>query len=195
MIKVTRQIALRVLLLSLPTSLLAANESQKASCGNGLLEPGESCKTCAADCTPKECTPKNSYRAAISVVSPEASPATAVTLQVSYRTNRLSIPGAKQDKATMARVDFGESASGITAANDLGYSIRLVRAESSALPAPMATVELDGCEGAPPPTDQDLVCIVEGCAGKGGVIADACTCSVSIAPVPKPVDEPAAASK
>ena len=170
-----------LVLFAVAPALLA--EAPPATCGNGLLEIGESCQTCEADCKPQPCSPQGRFRASVSVVSPEASPASAATLNISYRSNRLSIPGTGQDKSATERINFGDSSSGITAFKDFDYSIRLVRAEGSTLPRPMVTIDFDGCAGAAKPTESDLVCVVEGCAGKGGAIADACTCGIAMEPV------------
>lgn len=167
----------------------SAGESEKPApsaktsplCGNGLVDREENCKSCAADCKPLPCTPSSDrYLVEISLAAHPAWEPTAATVHLSYRTNRLSIPGSGSDQAVRERVDFGASDSGITAFNDLDHTIRIVRAEGKPLPHPLATIELDGCAGAAPPTEDDLVCVVEGCAGVGGVIEDGCRCTVTL---------------
>jgi hypothetical protein len=159
----------------------APSAETSALCGNGLVDRDETCKSCEADCNPLPCTPSGDrYLAAISLATHPAWEPTAATIHLSYRTNRLSIPGSGSEEAVRSRVDFGASDSGITAFNDLDHTIRIVRAEGKPLPRPLATIELDGCAGTATPTDADLVCVVEGCAGVGGVIEDGCRCEVEM---------------
>lgn len=151
-----------------------------AECGNALLERGESCDTCPQDCEPRDCKSKGRHAFQIRALPPIEAEPIAATLQISYRTDRLKLPGEKQEKSVLERIDFGADP-GITAANDLGYSLRLVRSEGTGLKNPVAVITFDGCKGAPEPTAEDLVCVVEGCAGAGGAITG-CTCVVVAAP-------------
>ncbi len=157
------------------------NPAPTTVCGNGLIERGEDCKSCAIDCTPLSCAPgKPTYLVSISLATHPAWEATAATIHLSYRTDRLAIPGNGSSEAVRRRVDFGSSDPGITAFNDLDHSIRIVRAEAKPLPRPLVTIELDSCAGAPEPAIGDLSCVVEGCAGLGGAIEDGCACELSI---------------
>lgn len=156
-----------------------------AVCGNALLERGESCDTCSKDCEPTKCTPHNRYTFQVRVLPPLGAEPIAATLHVSYRTDRLSIPGTGQDKEVLARIDFGPDP-GITAVNDQDYSLRLVRSQGKGLTNPYVSIQFDGCVDAPAaPSADDIVCVVEGCAGAGGVI-EGCTCVV----IPVPADQP-----
>ncbi len=150
------------------------------TCGNALFEPGESCTSCPADCQPRSCEPSDEVRFAIRVLPPLGAEATAAALHVSYRTDRLIIPGTQQDASVRSSVNFGSS-SGIVALNDLDHSIRLVRGEGKSLPTPYAVIDFRQCNNAPKAAAGDLACVVEGCAGSGGVI-EGCTCNATLVP-------------
>lgn len=149
---------------------------KQAVCGDGLVSGGETCETCATDCKPRLCKPAGRYKFAIDLQSHPAWEPTAATIHLSYRTDKLSLPGTASDRSVVERVGFGDSGSGINAIFDVDHSLRVVRAESKPIPKPMAVIEFDGCDGAPPPTSEDLDCVVEGCAYVGGVIQDGCFC-------------------
>ncbi len=155
-------------------------DSAPAACGNALLERGESCGACPRDCEPRECSAKGRHRFALRLLPPLGAEPIAATLQVAYRTDRLHIPGTGQGESVQQRIDFGVDP-GITAVNDLDYSLRLVRGEGKGLINPVASIDFDGCADAPAPTADDIVCVVEGCAGAGGVI-EGCTCIAVSAP-------------
>ncbi len=148
---------------------------KRAVCGDGLVSGGETCETCAEDCKPRACTPAGRHKVAVALQSHPAWEPTAATIHLSYRTDKLSLPGTGKDKSVVERVDFGESSS-INAVFDVDHSLRVVRADAKRIPVPMVVVEFDGCEGASPPSVDDLDCVVEGCAHVGGVLKDGCFC-------------------
>lgn len=154
--------------------------AEPAVCGNALLERGESCSNCPKDCEPRKCKPAGRHSFQVRVLPPLGAELIAATLHLAYRTDRLSIPGSGQEKSVLSRVDFG-SDPGITAANDQNYSLRMVRSEGKGLRNPYATITFDGCKGSAAPTADDLVCVVEGCAGVGGVV-EGCTCVTVLVP-------------
>lgn len=170
----------------------AASVEVAKSCGNGLLEMGETCSSCAADCAPKTCAAAaQRQRAVLSFTAPREAMAgdvrsfapVAATLAVSYRTDLLHLPASGIDPVVGKRIERGDSASVTLIANDLDYGLRIVASDTKMLPARLATIEFDTCEGAPPPTESDLTCHVEACAGHGGPLAD-CYCKVTLSAPP-----------
>jgi hypothetical protein len=160
-----------------PTTAPTAAPDRGAKCGDALLDGDETCESCAADCQPRSCQPAGRHAFDLSVAPPLGAEPIAATLRVSYRTDRLMIPGTEQEDQVRERIDFGPDA-GITALNDLDHSLRLVRGEGNGLVNPLVSIEFDGCKGAPSPTAADIACVVEGCAGAGGVI-NGCTCTAT----------------
>jgi hypothetical protein len=158
----------------------ADREQDNASaCGNGLLDAGETCESCAADCAVAACKP-GAKKAAFDVdltVPPARKPA-AAGIRLAYRSSVLSLPGEKNGAAVRAR--FASTPEGaFVAVNDLGYAVRVVVAKGAGFASrPLFRIELDLCEGAKGATSADLACVVEGCGSGSGQIAD-CSCSVS----------------
>lgn len=176
--------------LSLPAAALADPPAPTpgASCGNGLLDSGETCQSCPADCTPRPCT-ASGQRPAVEVAftAPRESlngdvrsfTPIAATLTVTYRTDRLQLPGKGLDKDVRARVTDVTSASESVTTNDLDYALRLVVTDTARIPPHVGTIAFDTCKGAPAATDADLTCVVDACAGHGGPLAD-CYCKATI---------------
>jgi len=160
-----------------PTTAPTAAPERVAVCGDALLDGDESCESCPADCEPRPCQAQGRHAFDLIVVPPLGAEPIAATLRVSYRTDRLMIPGTAQEHGVRGRVDFGPE-QGITALNDLDHALRLVRGEGKGLVNPLVAIDFDGCKGAPTPTAADIACVVEGCAGAGGAITG-CTCKVT----------------
>jgi hypothetical protein len=151
-----------------------------ASCGNKLLESGESCAQCAADCVVQPCRPGRE-RATFNVVftPPEVPDVSAAAILVGYRSDRLSLPGSGMEKSVQSRLTSPEHS--VMAFNDLDYALRIVAGHAKTIPAgTIATIEFDRCDDAPTPTIADLSCTVESCAGSTGP-AIGCRCSISAA--------------
>lgn len=161
-----------------PTATRTPGESS-AVCGNGLLEPGESCATCAADCIVGACTATTSC---VDVQvhfmgAPGTAPTTATTL-LGYRSTRVAIPGSGSVASVRQRVTFPSPLPNVSSLNDLDYALRVVLGRNGGLQDGLHyTVQLDTCAGAPPVTIADFACTMEGCAGGGGPI-DGCRCEI-----------------
>jgi hypothetical protein len=174
-----------------PTGAAAADVTVASpSCGNGLLEGGESCESCPADCAPLPCTPDGKRQPVLlAFTAPKESlggdvrsfTPVAATLLVTYRTNRLQLPAQGTAPAVRARLSEIESPSENVIANDLDYALRLVVTDTKKLASKLASIEFDTCQGSPAPTDADLGCVVEACAGHGGPLAD-CYCTATVSP-------------
>src|SRR6185436_11048730 len=89
-----------------PTST-PTKTAMATTCGNGFLQPGETCTNCPADCVVGACT------ATTTMVTFQVqfhgatgtSPTTATTL-FGYRSNRVSIPGTGTATSARQRVTF-----------------------------------------------------------------------------------------
>ncbi len=149
--------------------------SGPARCGDGLLQAGETCTTCAQDCAPHPCAPsKRQYPVRIEFTPPVGQEISTTMLLVSYRNATLTLPGQATDSSVLARVKAAVDGASLTV-NDLGYAARLVVSKVSLERGAIAEVTFDVCEGAKAPTLDDLACMVEASAGIGGPLSGA-TC-------------------
>lgn len=157
----------------------ATPTSGGGNCGNGFLEPGETCANCAADCVVSPCTavaPTPSF--AIHLNSPLGSVPTTVTVLLGYQSDLVSIPGSGNATMVRQRITYPAPPPFPQEPNDLNYALRLVVGRNAGFTNGLfATVRFDRCSGAPAPTAADFGCTVEACAGSGGPIAG-CTCTV-----------------
>ena len=149
-------------------------------CGNGLLEAGESCGSCPADCVVDQCTAtatKLTVRVNFSGAA-GTSPITATSL-LAYRSGIVSIPGTGNALTVRQRVTFPAPIPNSIAINDLDYALRVVIGRTAGLGNGLLySVAVDVCDGAPAASAADFACSMEACAGAGGPIAG-CTCTVS----------------
>ena len=150
-----------------------------AVCGNGILEPGENCTGCAADCAIGQCSATATMASfQISFQSPPGTtPITATTL-LGYRSDRISIPGSGNVLSVRQRVVFPAPLPNTIAINDLDYAVRVVLGRTAGIAAGLLyTATFDTCQGAPAVHAEDFACTMEACAGAGGAITG-CTCTV-----------------
>lgn len=168
-------------LLAAPSALAAGEASAPVStgvCGNKLLEPGETCAQCAADCAVQPCQPAQQRAVfAVEFTPPPVPDVSTAVVRIGYRSDRLSLPGTGTEKSVQSRIKSPEH--DVMAFNDLDYALRIVAARAKAIPAgQLVTIEFDRCQGAPAPTVADLSCAVEGCAGSTGP-ESGCQCAIS----------------
>lgn len=152
-----------------------------AVCGNGLLEPGETCEACAADCAVGACTATGTtVTIAVSFAgAPGTSPTTATTL-IGYRSTRVSVPGAGNAQTVRQRITYPAPLPNVASPNDLDYALRVVLGRNAGLSDGLLySVQFDTCQGGGAVTAADFACTMEGCAGAGGPITG-CTCSVAL---------------
>jgi hypothetical protein len=172
-----------VLLLALTSNLaIAAEMGPKASCGNGLLEAGETCEKCPADCAVKACTSSaKTVVFDVALTTPDADPASTAVLRVAYRGDLVSLPGKGSDAALRGRIRaIGNNPAAMF--NDLDYALRLVLARpKELLSGDFAAIEFDECKDARLPTATDFACVVEACANAEGPISTGCSCAVHAA--------------
>jgi hypothetical protein len=149
-------------------------------CGNGFIEPGETCASCAVDCTIGPCiATTTSVTFQVQFQAPlGASPNTATTL-IGYRSNRVSIPGSGSVTSVRQRVTFPPPLPNVGSVNDLDYALRVVIGRNAGLSNGLLySVRFDTCQGAPAVTAADFACTMEACAGGGGPISG-CSCNVT----------------
>ncbi|MBI3783287.1 MAG: hypothetical protein HY270_07790 [Deltaproteobacteria bacterium] len=148
-------------------------------CGNGFLEAGETCTTCAPDCMVRACTATTPIRTfTVNFTAPADQTVTGITVLVGYRSGNISLPGSGSASTVGARVK-NKPANAIVAANDLDYALRVVISRSSALPAGrLLTIDFDSCQGGTVPTAAEFGCSVQGCANTFGSVPG-CSCSVA----------------
>jgi hypothetical protein len=79
---------------STPTPVATATP-KPPMCGNGVLERGETCTSCAADCVAHPCTASGAtVTFAVSFAPPLGETASSVTTLVGYRSDLVSLPGS-----------------------------------------------------------------------------------------------------
>jgi cysteine-rich repeat protein len=153
------------------------------SCGDGLLEPGETCTTCPQDCQPAACVPDGATATFAIAVSASRQP-TSAAVELAYRSSVVSIPGSGSDTTVRQRVRFAPPVPASFTVNDLNYALDIDSRRTAGLPTspnPFATARFDVCTGAPAATIDDVSCVLTNCADAGGVIAD-CQCAVTLQP-------------
>jgi hypothetical protein len=176
-------IVLLTCLAAVPAGVLGQGSSppSSATCGNKLLEPGETCAACPADCTVQACRPGKSHAVfGVDFTPPDAPDVSTVVLWVGYRSDRLSLPGTGMEKSVHSRIKSPPGGS-MLVTNDQDYALRAVASGTKAIPAGrLFTIEFDRCEGAPAPTVADLSCAVDACASSSGP-AQGCHCTITAA--------------
>ena len=156
-----------------PTSAVAG------TCGNKLLDAGESCTQCPGDCTAQPCQPaKSGIVFAVEFTPPAAPDVSTALLRIGYRTDRISLPGSGGEKSVQSRIKRVADTA-MLVPNDLDYALRLVVGRPGGIPAGrLLTIEFDRCQGAAAPAPSDLSCEVETCASSTGAV-DTCRCQIT----------------
>jgi len=115
----------------------------------------------------------------VSLSAPRDQTVVGATLVLAYRGRLANLPGSGADASVRGRVKDTPAGS-IVAANDRDYAVRIVVARGKGIPmGKIATVDFDGCKGAPAPTAADFSCVIEGCANAFGNLDD-CGCTVAM---------------
>jgi cysteine-rich repeat protein len=147
-------------------------------CGDGLLAADETCDSCPDDCVAQPCEAGGAtYKFAVTLQPPPAQNPLAATVTLSYRTDVVSIPGTAQESSVKTRVRPPLPLPSSFGVNDRDYQV-VVQISQSTLLSNLFAVTFDGCQDAPPPTIDDLSCVVVGCSAANGPI-EGCTCDVS----------------
>jgi len=153
-----------------------------AACGNGLLETGESCESCPADCKIEPCAAgKLSPTFDVELSAPTGKLPSAVTVRLSYRSKQLGLPGNASEPSVRQRIE-SDAQPPVLIANDLGYAVRVVVAKGGGFgTSPLFRIRFDQCAGATAAGIGDLACVVEGCSGASGAI-EGCACVLRASP-------------
>jgi hypothetical protein len=149
------------------------------NCGNRVLEPGETCATCAADCAIGPCTATSPTVAfAVDLVQPLGFDPTTAQVLLGYDSTRMSIAGSGTATSVRQRVLAPPPIPQTFAPNDLDYAVRVIVSRNTPL-GHLFTATFDRCSGQPAPTLADLACSVETCS-QGGSPVPGCTCTVRL---------------
>ncbi|HVM97976.1 MAG TPA: DUF4215 domain-containing protein [Candidatus Acidoferrales bacterium] len=161
------------------TATATATQTATPVCGNGVLQDGETCTSCAADCVVRSCTATTPVRSVeVDFTAPVGQSVTGITVLVGYRSGTISLPGSGSASSVGARVK-NKPSNVIAAVNDLDYALRVVLSRSTEIPqGRLFTVDFDSCQGATTPTASSFGCHVEGCANTFGNVSG-CSCSVT----------------
>jgi len=167
--------------LSIALLLLAGAAPAAATrCGNGLLEAGEKCDACPADCAASPACKPGGRRTVTVALTPQPGfeSAGALTVLLAYRSDRFAVPGTRNEPSVAARLTALQSGSQLFY-NDLEYSLRVLVSNPAGLRAgALFDVEFDTCTGATAPQTADLACMVESCSS-GGAALTGCACTAT----------------
>ncbi len=154
-------------------------ENAAVQCGNGVLEPGETCTTCPADCAVRRCDAGKAQSVTVHFRAPADHDISGVTVLLGYRSDRLSLPGRGADASVRERLtDTPDHA--IVAVNDLDYGMRVVVGRSQPIGSGrLFMVRFDACGSAAAPAATDVACTVEACATVFGPAQD-CSCAATL---------------
>ncbi len=161
------------------TATATATATPGTVCGNGVIESGETCTTCPADCTVHTCTATTPiHTIKVNLTVPVDQTVSGLTLLVGYKSGTVSLPGSGAASTVGSRIK-NKPSNTIFAFNDLDYALRTVLSRSSGFsPGQLYTVDFDSCQGAAAVTVDDFACTVEGCSNTFGTVTG-CSCAVS----------------
>jgi hypothetical protein len=146
-------------------------------CGNGILENGETCASCSADCVVLACTPTppiQTFR--VNFSAPAGSAPSNISALVGYRSDRVSLPASAGPRIKNRPTGTSQLVS------DLNYAVRVLISAQSGGVIPngrLFTVDFDSCHGAMSVTPADFGCQIESCGSSFGPIED-CACTVTL---------------
>jgi cysteine-rich repeat protein len=151
-------------------------------CGDGFLDPGETCDSCPQDCMVLPCTagmPTETF--AVDLQAPLGSNPSTIAIQVGYRSDRVNLPTTGVSSRVKNR-PTGTS----QLVNNLLYAVRVVLIAQAGGTIPSGqvfTIDFDSCADSNPVTPADFGCTVVSCASSSGPI-DGCTCTVTAPETP-----------
>lgn len=157
-----------------PTATPTVEEG--APCGDRVLQPGQTCAECPADCVVGPCTAPGAPTQAfvIELENEFGFDPTTATVVLAYNSTKLSIPGTGAVPSVRQRVVAPAPLPQAFTPNDMDYAVRVLISRNTPL-ATLFTATFDRCGGAPAPTLADVACTVEGCAQQGGAVPG-CSC-------------------
>jgi cysteine-rich repeat protein len=146
-------------------------------CGDGFLDPGETCDSCPQDCMVLPCTPGTPTETfGVDLQAPLGSNPSTIAIQVGYRSDHVGLPATGASSRVKNR-PTGTS----QLVNNLSYAVRVVLIAQAGGTIPSGqvfTIDFDSCADSDPVTPADFGCTVVSCASSSGPI-DGCTCSVA----------------
>ena len=167
--------------------LAPAADAPKAVCGNGKIEPGETCDdgntkdgdSCPSNCRIEKCVETtNTRRFAVFLEGRAETDVQGVTIFVRYPESKISIPSGGSDEPVKQSVS-GTPPDVLQVPNDLDYGLREVMVGTKPFhPGRLFTVQFRDCRGAAPPAAGDLKCTVEDAADPAGGPVRDLHCSV-----------------
>lgn len=159
-----------------------------AACGNGVIEPGETCDdgntvdgdSCPSNCRIELCTaaPSTARAFTVSFTRPAGADVAGITVLVDYPEGKVGIPGSGGDNSVKSSItNLPTGALGTP--NDLDYAVREVVASFNPIPeGRLFTLTFQDCQGATPPAASEFGCRVEDAADQLGLPVDGVTCTV-----------------
>jgi cysteine-rich repeat protein len=155
-------------------------------CGNGSVEPGETCDdgnttgddTCPPDCVIVACAIDGTtrladvrYTSAVSLIG--------MTVFVEYPDGVVQIPGTGTDASVGARAI--NRSPGLATFVDRDYGLRAsINGSNAWTPNRMFTINFDNCQGVPPPVVGDFTCTVAKATNTSFVEITGVTCAVTL---------------
>ena len=181
------RLALPFLALLLVTRPVPAAEPAKAVCGNGKIEPGETCDdgntkdgdSCPSNCRIEKCTEtSNTRRFTVFLEGPAETDVQGVSIFVRYPETKIAIPsGGSDDPVKRSIVDTPPEI--LQVPNDLDYGLREVIVGTKPFhPGRLFTIQFRDCEGATAPAASELHCSVEDASDPVGAQIHDLQCSV-----------------
>ncbi|MGH3637472.1 MAG: hypothetical protein ACRDUX_00440 [Mycobacterium sp.] len=146
-------------------------------CGDGLLQAGQTCEECPADCTPAACEPTTEQVRFVVTLEAATGAIERAALFVGYRSSVISIPGTGSEATVRRRVRPLPPLPTEFSVSDLDYGLRLTARQTSGLSMDFVTADFDTCAGAGESSVDDLSCSVESCEVAGQAVSD-CTCAI-----------------
>ncbi|HYD47417.1 MAG TPA: DUF4215 domain-containing protein [Terriglobales bacterium] len=176
---------------STATATATATPTALPSCGNGAVDPGETCDdgntldrdACPRDCNIAACDAGDErVNVLVSYSTPGGREPSSLSVLLTYPDGVVSIPGSRSDVSVRERVT-GTPAGAIAARNDLDYQLRLVLSLAPSIPAgPLFAVQFDLCRASDSPVSSSFGCEIERASDRNGPITSGVECEVSVAP-------------
>ncbi len=148
-----------------------------ARCGNGHVEPGETCDDgnthdgdyCPSNCRIERCAATTSrLDVSVALTLPADTPVGGVVVLLDYPEGKVSLPGSGREPTVAARVT-NLPPGFMSATYDLDYAMRQVIAMNKPLSAgELFRVSFDRCDGAASPAAQEFTCRVQEVSSPGG---------------------------
>jgi len=161
------------------TTTSSSTTSIPSLCGNGQVDPGETCDdgnvsnndTCPSDCVVDSCTPiigGTLVNAVLSFQSPGV-PIAGFNILIDYPEGLLDYASAQP------------LTTGFLAPQDFGHALFVVRASATGIPSgPVLRTRYNACTGAPAPTNGDFGCEVQLAVDAATNPVEGVTCTLAL---------------